>query len=50
MSMSFPYVVSSTTRLYYGDGTYPSGISLGIGTTTAPTAATSLRRRQARGQ
>ncbi|MDQ1402738.1 MAG: hypothetical protein QOG03_1054 [Actinomycetota bacterium] len=32
IEMSFPYLVSSSTRLYYGDATYPSRITLGVGT------------------
>jgi hypothetical protein len=32
IEMSFPYLVSSSTRFYYGDATYPSGITLGVGT------------------
>jgi hypothetical protein len=28
--MSFPYLVSSATRFYYGDATYPSGLKLHI--------------------
>jgi hypothetical protein len=31
ISMTFPFVTSSTMRLYYGDATYPSGISLATG-------------------
>ena len=29
--MSFPFVVSSTTRFYYGDGVYPGALTLGLG-------------------
>jgi hypothetical protein len=50
MTMSFPYVVSSTTRLYYGDPTYPSGITLGVGTTAAPTSVSSVRSRPGHGR
>jgi hypothetical protein len=38
LRLVFPYVVGSTTRLYYGDATYASGMTLGVDvpTTTAP--------------
>jgi hypothetical protein len=32
IEMSFPFLVSSTTRFYYGDALYDSGITLGVGT------------------
>ena len=31
LDLSFPFVVSSTTRFYYGDGVYPAAITLGLG-------------------
>lgn len=30
LELTFPFVVSSTTRLYYGDGTYPSALTIGL--------------------
>jgi hypothetical protein len=30
LELTFPFVVSSTTRLYYGDGTYPSALTIGM--------------------
>jgi hypothetical protein len=29
--MSFPFVVSSTTRFYYGDDVYSGALTLGLG-------------------
>jgi hypothetical protein len=31
LEMAFPFVVSSTTRFYYGDGVYPGALTLGLG-------------------
>ena len=30
LEMSFPFVVSSTTRFYYGDAVYPGALTIGL--------------------
>jgi hypothetical protein len=40
LRLTFPYVVGSTTRLYYGDATYASGMTLGIDVPAPPAPPT----------